>query len=705
MKISEFGRRLCGSIVLWSLCSAGHATVISDENAKPGTAAWKISNPVSRYSWKDGTGTRAEVEGYASATSVPRGQTITFFVNTSEASYSAVIYRLGWYGGTGGRQVWPATGVSWMIGKRQTIPAPSATTGLAECNWTPSFSVTVPNTSDPTDWATGVYVVKLTGGISGKQSYIPFTVRDDARAAPYFFQNSVNTWQAYNSWGGKSLYGFNSTAGVPAVKVSFNRPYDGGRGAGDLFSWELNALRFFEREGYDVAYGTNVDVHTNNALLGNRKAFLSVGHDEYWTYQMRNIVQARQSVGLHLGFLSSNSVYWSVRYEPSTVNGAANRTIVGYKANAATQDPYATDTDATNNKYITGKFIDFPTKFGVNDWVARPENSLMGVMFRDQPVNGDIVVSNPLNWVFANTGVTYGSKLEGLLGYEIDSKVSNAYSPRYLKTLAESPYVLANDATKTGVSHMTIFTAPSGSTTFATGSMQWAWGLDDYGHRRIEDYCTSATISCCKNNYCASPVAQQVTRNVMARFLLPALLTPSNVTATGQDAQVNLSWTATTGAVSYDVYRSNAPISDDATPYRTGITSTSFADRGVTNSQLYYYKVAAANGVAQSVPSAEVSARPLAVPAAPTGLTATNLAGNSVKLTWVQSTSPYLKYNAVYRATSATGTYTRIGTIPAGTTYTDSTVASRTAYWYKVVAININITYSAVSNAAAITTD
>src|SRR5205807_1234894 len=127
-----------------------------------------------------------------------------------------------------------------------------------ECRWTNPYVLAIPSTpGDPTDWASGVYLAKLTTGVSGKQSYIIFAVRDDARPSSYLFQSSVTTFQAYNSWGGKSLYDFSSTGGR-AFKVSFNRPYDDGAGTGNFVNgvsgWEHNMLRFLEREGYDVAY-------------------------------------------------------------------------------------------------------------------------------------------------------------------------------------------------------------------------------------------------------------------------------------------------------------------------------------------------------------------------------------------------------------------------------------------------------------------
>src|SRR5438105_15702240 len=199
---------------------------------------------------------------------------------------------MGWYGGAGARQV---MGAVMRAGVKQTIPTPDPVMGLVECHWTNPYTLTIPNnTSDPTDWMSGIYLAKLTAGTSGKQSYIIFVVRDDARTSDLLFQSSVTTYQAYNSWGGRSLY--YSDNGVRPCKVSFNRPYTlgpqptsaAGVGAGEFLTnlqpdyeteaggWEYNMVRFLEREGYDVSYCTDLDTHENGHLLLAHKGYLSV---------------------------------------------------------------------------------------------------------------------------------------------------------------------------------------------------------------------------------------------------------------------------------------------------------------------------------------------------------------------------------------------------------------------------------------------
>ena len=277
------------------LISVKAATLVADnvvqiENAKAGTTAWQLTHP----------SFNREIEGYASLTSVNRGQQISFFVNTSEATYTLEIFRAGWYGGLGGRRL---TNPVTLPGVAQVIPQPDATTELIECDWTNPYVLTIPSTpSDPSDpgyWASGVYFAKLTAGTSGRQSYIIFVVRDDARASDYFFQCSVTTYQAYNIWGGRDLY-----SSPQGRKVSFDRPYTSGYGLGQFTLYEFSLLRFLEREGYDVTYCTDVDTHESGSSLLSHRSFLSVGHDEYWSWQMRTNVEAARDQGVSLAFLS-----------------------------------------------------------------------------------------------------------------------------------------------------------------------------------------------------------------------------------------------------------------------------------------------------------------------------------------------------------------------------------------------------------------
>lgn len=469
------GASLAGIAIGRNAHGAAASNPISVENAKPGTSDWFPNNQAQNR----------EIEGYADLTSVAPGGTIRFYVNTTSKTYRLDIFRLGWYGGAGGRLYKTST----LTGIKQTMPTPNATTGLVECKWKTPYSLLIPSGTNA--WTTGMYIAKLTT-TSGVTSHIPFVVRDDTRVAEHLFQSSVTTCQAYNSWGGKSLYEHNSTNGKRAYKVSFNRPYFA-YGSGDIINdwsgWELNTLRFLEREGYDVSYCTNIDTHQNPAVFYRAKSFLSVGHDEYWSLQMRFNVEYERNTGRHLGFLGANTAYWQVRFE-NGFDGKANRTMTCYKD--AALDPYSQN--ANTALQTTVRFRD--------EIVSLPEEVLIGVQFEHYPVNEDMVVTNTGHWAFAGTGLKDGDKLTGLVGYEADSRFG--IGPSNTVILAATPVL--NPDTQ-GFSNMTIYQDPSGGNVFATGSMQWAWGLDDlfagWSHPNL-----------------VNSKAQQIMRNVLARFSL-----------------------------------------------------------------------------------------------------------------------------------------------------------------------------------------
>lgn len=470
-----------------------------------GTSDWEIVNPVTRKSWVDifpdeTTSSDAEIEGYASATSVNIGEEIIFYVR-SEQYQKLETFRLGWYRGRGARRI-----RTDMI--LHSSPQPECkhdqNTNRVECDWQVTRRLTIPE-----NWVSGVYLVRLTALDSGHQSYITYVVRDDERESDFLFQTSVTTYQAYNRWGGYSLYEGRNNKNR-ASEVSFDRPYDQGygseghEGAGDLLRWEINMLRWMEREGYDLTYATNIDMHHNPNLLAKRSAFLSVGHDEYWTNAMRTHLEDSLDSCVNLGFFSANSIYWRADFAPNT-NGDPLRTLISNKS--CVGDP------------LTGEWRD---NCG-GRIEAQPEDALIGVKW-ENPIHmdNDLIVQNTDHWVFEGTGLANGERLIGLVGYEADRLGSS--TPSGLTVLGDSPTcpdicrsrgssASCGPVTRPcdcgrnaeGASHMTIYETDKGAKVFATGTIQWAWGLDDYESPQ------DSTPHCSRVQ---APV-QQITRNVL----------------------------------------------------------------------------------------------------------------------------------------------------------------------------------------------
>ena len=246
------------SLGLGATLRAQAPTSITAENQRPGTTSWQLHQN-GYYVGNDAIG---QIKGYASATSVYTGNSINFFVSVNPAqTYSIAIYRMGWYGGTGGRLML-TTGTLYST-QQPTCPQ-DGTMGLIECNWALAYTLNVPSV-----WMSGVYVALLTNE-QHYQNYIVFTVRDD-RVADFLYIQSVMTYQAYNNYPeasfGKSLYEFNSSSSNTVVgsgraaKVSFDRPYarDGdGQFFNDSSNGEVFLVQWLEMNGYDVTYATDM---------------------------------------------------------------------------------------------------------------------------------------------------------------------------------------------------------------------------------------------------------------------------------------------------------------------------------------------------------------------------------------------------------------------------------------------------------------
>jgi hypothetical protein len=668
------------------------------ENAKAGTTAWQLTNPAMNR----------EVEGYASHTSVNRGSEIRLYVSVAQAQQVNLhIYRMGWYGGNGGRLVRQAS----IASIKQPTPTPDAD-GLIECDWVSPYTFDIPDNS-PTDWTSGVYLVKLTAVTSGKQSYIIFIVRDDDRNSDFLYQVSFSTYQAYNNWpyrrdcgasacpGSRSLYPHNSEANRPAWKVSFDRPFavglapgsERGVGAGEFLNtlqpgssqdgagWEYNMVRWLEKNGYDVTYATSIDTHRLTDLLvdGNTKkykGFFSVGHDEYWSWEMRDRVEQARDKGVSLCFFSSNVSYWQVRFESSKKTGRSNRTMVGYRHDALQRDPYATDANASNNRLITTLWRNPP--------VNRPEAAMVGVMYWGNSYYVDMVITNPNHWIYSGTNLASGERLTQLIGYEVDEVVAS--SPSNIEVIAHSP-VINNRYADT-----TIYKAHSDAWVFAAASNQTSWGLDNY----------NATGPSPLRPPLVNAKFQQMISNLLARILGDRFPVARHggpytgrvgmpVTFDGGD-----SWDSDGRIVSY-IWSFN-----DGAAATGEKVSHAFASTGTYSINLV---VIDDKGAAHSSSTSVVISNSLITVNAPSRLKAENRSGNPrhAQLNWTDNANNE-QYIRIERSEKPTSGFTEIARVSANDTdYTDTDTENWTIYYYRVRASRDNV-FSGYSNIDAMLT-
>jgi hypothetical protein len=473
-----------------------------------------------RSEWDVAGGGDASIQGFATDISVNHGQTVHFKINTDATSYQIDIYRLGYYAGLGARKV-ATIAPSAALPQPQPACTVEASTGLIDCGiWSESASWAVPATA-----VSGIYVARLTrtDSVAGA-NHIPFIVRDDAGASDVLFQTSDTTWQAYNQFGGNSLY-----VGGPGInpgrayKVSYNRPFTTRATSPEdfVFNAEYPMVRWLEANGYNVSYFAGVDGERRGASIRTHRLFMSVGHDEYWSATQRQQVEAARDAGVHLAFFSGNESFWKTRWEPS-IDGLAtpNRTLVAYKETHANAkiDP---------DPAWTGTWRD--ARFSPPADGGRPENGLSGTIFvANDPATGAIVVpeSDGKLRLWRGTSVatlaagTSATLSTGTLGYEWDADLDNGARPAGLfhvsTTTMSLPQVLLDAGSNYGpgiaTHNLTMYRAASGALVFGAGTVQWSWGLDTVHDR-------TASV--------ADVRAQQATVNLLADMgVQPFSLTP-----------------------------------------------------------------------------------------------------------------------------------------------------------------------------------
>jgi hypothetical protein len=461
---------------LWAVCltvlcagaagatCASPANAVEAENCLPGDpqSAWDISPAAGDPS----------IGGYAAQFTYNRGQTAQFKVK-SDGPYRVDVYRLGYYGGLGARKVATLAGTA----PAQPPCDTDSTNGLIDCgNWTVTASWDI-----PADAVSGIYVAKLVRTDTGGASHVPFVVRHDGGAENILFQTADTTWQAYNPWGGSSLY-INGPTGSGWYKVSYNRPMTT-RGSYplSLFHQEYPMVRWLEANGYDVAYFTNWDAATRGGQILNHRVFMPVGQQEYISKEDRASIEAARAAGVHLAFIESVWGTWKTRWEDG------GRTLVCYKESARghidPQDPPSWTGFWRDNHYS-------PTSDG-----GRPENALVGQSFSADAIRGDALLI-PAEFgdlrFWRNTAVAAQSpgqvmSFPSLLGPEWDVDFDNGSRPAGLIRMSSTTVTVPKALNETyqfldnvPITHrVVLYKHASGALVFATGTMDWPWGLDN----------------------------------------------------------------------------------------------------------------------------------------------------------------------------------------------------------------------------------
>ncbi len=426
-----------GPTIAATTTTADPRNIIQMENANPGTAdfAVRMEEP-----WVD------LLHAWCDHDSAHRGETVTIYATTKAPTFEAEAFRFGIYGGATGRRIWQAAAP--IAGTDQAPPLIDPATNMRSCaHWTPSLTVQIGQ-----DWTPGMYMFRLRAA-DGGATFVPLTVLDDRRA-DVLVVSAITTWNAYNTYGGASLY---EGDGGRSKVVTFDRPYHAS-GSGHFFGGEYELVQLVESMGLDVAYTTNIDLHAHPEQIeaGGYKAVISLAHDEYYSVPIRQALEAARDRGVNLLFLGANAGFRRIRLEPS--EHGPHRLEVNYRD--PKEDPLLGTGD---QELVTAEWRAAPA--------ARPEASLIGNYYESNPVKADMVVVAPDSWIFAGTGLAAGDRFVDMVQNEYDRVTPEVPgTPPGIQVLCHSPLTCRGRASFADV---TYYTAPSGAGVFATGTLWW----------------------------------------------------------------------------------------------------------------------------------------------------------------------------------------------------------------------------------------
>ncbi len=452
---------------------------VRDENLRTGTDAWKI--PEGQVADDD------QLSAYSTQTSLTAGQPLTLRISSTVATSATLdVYRIGWYGGTGGRLVTSVDGLAirntdTLSACQAALPATSTAcrttwqtvTGVSDAGaYTVNASAWLSSAPvDTTDWPAGDYLLKLTITDPSAQSthvskYVPLVIRSTEFTGRTTLVNATMTWQAYNRWGGYSAYYGPTGDPTRSRVVTFDRPYSypiqpdnpPTGGPWSFLQFERASVVEAERLGLNLAYATSEDLHARGDSLSAATSVVMLGHDEYWSNQMWSTMTHLRDSGVNLLFSGANSMWWRIRLSDDM------RTMTIYKD--STEDPVA---DPSNGLPL--KTVNFPLE-GQEGMVR-----LLGAAYITSGISAPLTITDLHMFLFDGTGATRGQQFEGLLQNEVDQARDSTENPDGMDIAAHSAFV------KGATPHwadITYYSTPSGAGVLNLSSMAFNLAMEDY---------------------------------------------------------------------------------------------------------------------------------------------------------------------------------------------------------------------------------
>ncbi len=436
---------------------------------------------------------------YTDQLSYQAGETLRLYVSTSAKTCDVSVVRVG----KQRERVWSRTDIPV---KEYPIPEDASSHG---CRWPVALELKIPS-----DWTTGYYEIETRPEPGeGNSPYFVIRPTHPGRDAKILLQLSTNTDNAYNNWGGYSIYAYNGRDGVQGRRVSFQRPMPGTT----VQKWETPFIRWAESNGYKIDYAVNNDLEFHPEILKNYRLVLSVGHDEYWSAPMRDHLENFIADGGNVAFFSGNVACWQIRNED------AGQALVCYKQYFKEDPRYRPDGP---NPLLTTLWS--------HHLIGRPENQMTGVgvlsggfhLSHGQYMDGSgaFTIHRPDHWVFAGTKLAKGDPFGGehtIAGYECDGcefelqegvpvATGRDGTPENFQILATAPAKWGTEETliwyqrwpenQQGAACLGLYTKSGGGTVFTAGTTDWSHGLGEKPGEKPD------------------PLVDRITRNVLNRL-------------------------------------------------------------------------------------------------------------------------------------------------------------------------------------------
>jgi hypothetical protein len=405
----------------------------------------RVRNATQRWWYEFPAGEQLEIWAYTSKISYRAGETVSFHVHTTARNFSVAIYR-------DGAQPMPVFEKAQQPGATQPTPTDCYRTG---CGWPETFAVT-----DTRDWPSGGYIAVFTAtdgnAVVRHEHWFAVTPRrtDPTRLV---LIAATSTWTAYNAWGGANHYeGIDGPdADRPATTLSTERPWSRGiawlptgaprkvttvetpigwvpryptiewalatgypkySASAGWATYEHHFVCWAERHGYEVDVITEHDLHLEPNVLDGYRCGVIVGHDEYWSWEMRDAIDAFVDAGGSIARFAGNFL-WQIRLNEG------GRTQTCHKYTARETDPVREQ--PAKHTRLTSCWDDrIVSRPGAQTFGTTATRGLYAKCFGATPrASGGYTVYRPEHWTLENTDLYYGDQFgsaANIFGYEVD---------------------------------------------------------------------------------------------------------------------------------------------------------------------------------------------------------------------------------------------------------------------------------------------